>query len=165
MSTRVKLSDLMESLESTSQEGRIYYDRQGGRTVRIDRSLLGDMEDGNEEALIDVPDWQKPDIEVARAVLSDDSGRFIDAPDPFDFNEYRQMERFIEALPDATAVGRLWRSIKSRGAFRRFRETLYQLGIEKQWFEYREAAMKAFVIDWAESNGIDFEDDVPDKRP
>lgn len=144
---RIKLSDLMESLEFPSQEGRIYYDRQGGRTVRIDRSLLSDMEHGNEEGLKDVPDWQKPEIEIARAVLNDHSGRFIGS------------------LPDNSAASKLLHAIQGQGAFRRFKDTLYQLGIVKQWFEYREKAIKAFVIDWSEYNGVEFENDVPDKIP
>ena len=165
MGNRAKLSDLMESLEFPSQEGRFYYDRKESRIVRIDLSLLGEMEDGDEEALSDLPEWQKPEIEIARAILSDRTGRFIDAPDPFDFDEYRLMERFIGTLADNSMANRLYHAIQGQGAFRRFKDTLHQLGIEKQWFEYREKAMKASVIDWAESNGVDFEDDVPDKRP
>ena len=71
------------------------------------------------------------------------------------------MERFSRSLEDESAAEQLWRAIKGKGAFRHFKDTLHRLKIEKQWYEYRDKAMKEFVIDWAESHGVAYIDDRP----
>lgn len=159
MNPLASLNDLVESLDFPTEEYRSYFDRQTGRIVSVDKSLLSAWEDGDEEALEDVPAWQKDEVKIARAIMEDNTGRFIDPPDKFDFNEYSQMEEFIDTIRDERIANQLARAIRGSGAFRRFKETLYDLGIQDQWFEYRAQAMKEFVIEWAEENELAYEDD------
>jgi hypothetical protein len=165
MLPRAKLSDLIEGLEFDSPERRTYFDRQTGQTVTVERTFLGAFEDGDEERFADVPDWQKDEVEVARAIADDDGQRFIHAPAPQEFHEYRHMERFIGSLSDPQAADQLWRAIKGRGAFRYFKDTLYRLGPQDQWYQYRDEARKRFVIAWAEANNVAYEDDLGGQRP
>jgi hypothetical protein len=51
MCIHIKLNELIESLESAPQESCIYFERQGGRSVRLDGALIHGVEAGNEEAL------------------------------------------------------------------------------------------------------------------
>jgi hypothetical protein len=74
------------------------------------------------------------------------------------------MERFIRDLSDQDAVEQLWRAIKGRGAFRHFKDTAARLGLLHQWYDYRDDAMKRFVIDWAEANDVPYEDDLSARR-
>jgi hypothetical protein len=141
------------------------FDRQMGRVVSVDRDVMNGVEEDDEERLDGLPDWQKDEVEIARAVCDDNGERFIDAPDKFDFHEYRHMERFIETIEDGEAAEALWRAIKGRGAFRYFKDTADRLGLLDRWFRYRDAAMKAFVIEWAEANNVPFEDDVAGSTP
>ena len=69
-------------------------------------------------------------------------------------------EQFIQSWPDESVAGQLWRAIKGKGAFRYFKDTLHRLGIEKRWYEYRDKAMKDFIISWAEDNGVAYVDDT-----
>lgn len=96
----------------------------------------------------------------SRAIVSDNGGRFIDAPDKFDFHEYRQMELFIASLTARGAAAQLSEAIRGSGAFRMFRSTLRRLGLEDRWYRYRAEAMKQFVIEWAEANHVTWEDDL-----
>ena len=84
-------------------------------------------------------------------------------PSKFDFDEYRQMERFIGTLEDSAAAEELWRAVKGKGAFRYFKDTANRLGLLKQWYRYRDEAMKEFVSDWAEANKIPIVDDTLQK--
>jgi len=111
-----------------------------------------------------MPDWQKGEVETARAIVNHSGDRFIDPPGKFEFNEYRHMERFIGALSDAKAAEELWRAIKSHGAFHHFKDTLHRLGIQDQWFGYRDEAMKEFVMAWAEVNNVPYEDDLKNRK-
>jgi hypothetical protein len=107
-----------------------------------------------------LPDWQKPKLEIARAIVDDSGERFVAAPDKFEFQEYRQMERFIGKVDDAGAAEQLWRAIKGKGAFRYFKDTASRLGLLTQWYQYRDEAVKEFVVAWTEARQIPFMDDV-----
>ena len=156
----VKLSELIEALEFDFEETRTFVDLENGCVVMVQRSVLSDMEEGDEEALGDVPDWQKDEVEIARAIVADSGKRFVAPPDKYEFHEYRQMERFIGTVRNAETADQLWRAIKGKGAFRYFKDTADRLGMLKQWFQYRDNAMKEFVVDWAEGNNVPYEDDV-----
>jgi hypothetical protein len=159
MNPPAKLSDLITGLEMASEEMCLRYDRQTGRIVTMDRSVLDAVENGNEKALTGLPDWQKEEADLARAMVDDDGTRFLNAPGKFDFHEYRQMERFIGTVADEQAAEDLWRAIKGKGAFRYFKDTAHRLGLLDQWYQYQDKAMKEFVIEWAEGNQVPFEDD------
>jgi Uncharacterised protein family (UPF0158) len=163
MSAKAKLSDLIDALEFDFPDYCIRYDREMGRVVTVEDTLLRSVEEGDEEELANVPGWQKEEIEIARATVADTGDRFIDPPNKFEFHEYRQMERFIGSLEDQATVEQLWRAIKGKGAFRYFKDTLHRLGLQDQWYRYRENAMKEFIIAWAEENQVPYTDDIPKK--
>ena len=158
-----KLSELIEALEFDSEERMTKVDLENGCVVSVDRSVLGEVEEGDEEALREVPDWQKEEVGIARAIVEDSGERFVDGPDKFDFHEYRHMERFIGTVKDAGAAEQLWRTIKGKGAFRHFKDTASRLGLLEQWYRYRDGAMKEFVVTWAEALKISFLDDTKQK--
>ncbi len=159
MNAKAKLSDLIEALEFDLPDYYSRYDRETGRVVTVEKSVLRDVEDGDVEALATLAEWQKEEVEIARAILADTGDRFIDPPDKFEFHEYREMERFIGRV-EGTAAEQLWRAIKGKGAFRYFKDTLHRLGLQDQWYRYRERAMKEFVIAWAEQNRVPYTDDL-----
>ena len=138
----------------------MYFDRQTGRVVSVDRDVMSGVEEGDEELLNRLPDWQKEEVEIARAILDDDGDRFIDAPDKFDFNEYQHMQCFIKTVQDPSDAEELWRAIRGRGAFRYFKDTAERLGLLERWFRYRDEAMKEFIITWAEANNVPLADDL-----
>ncbi len=163
MNAKAKLSDLIDALEFDMPEHCTRYDRERGRVVTVEQSVLRDVEEGNDQALATVPQWQKEQVEIARAILADTGDRFIDPPDKFEFHEYRQMERFIQSVTDPAAAEQLWRAIKGKGAFRSFKDTLHRLELQDRWYRYRDKAMKEFAVAWAEQNQVPYTDDRPAK--
>ena len=159
-----KLSELVEALEFDSDERVTKVDLQNGCVVTVGRSVLGALEEDDEESLGDLPNWQKEEVEIARAIAEDSGERFVDAPDKFDFHEYRQMERFIGTVEDAEAAEHLWRAIKGKGAFRCFKDTASRLGLLERWYQYRDDAMREFVVEWAEANNVPYVDDLKDRK-
>ncbi len=71
------------------------------------------------------------------------------------------MERFIGTVADEPVADDLERSIKGKGAFRYFRDTLLRHGLEDRWYQYRNTTMKEFVLDWAQANEVAVVDDGP----
>lgn len=159
----VKLSELIEAVEFDSDEFGNRVDLQNGRVVCLAHSLIGAVEEGDDDALESMADWEKEELEIAKAMVEDSGGRFVNAPNKFDFHEYRQMERFIGTVKDSAVAQQLWRAIKGKGAFRYFKDTASRLGLLNQWFAYRDQAMKEFVVEWAEAQNISVIDDTKPK--
>ena len=149
------------TLEMPSEETCLCYDRQTGQIVGVARSVLEALERGVGEKTLERPDWDSEEVDLARAIAQDDESRFVDAPDKFDFHEYHQMERFIGTISDEHAAAQLWRAIKGKGAFRYFKDTIHRLGLQDEWYRYRDRAMKEFVIEWAEAKHVPYVDDSP----
>jgi len=160
----VKLSELIEALDFDSDEYGNWVDLQNGNVVRLAHSLIGAVEEGDEDVLESMADWEKEEVEIAKAIVADSGERFVDAPSKFDFHEYRLVERFIGTVEDSAAAEQLRRTIKGKGAFRYFKDTASRLGLLKRWYQYRDDAMKEFVRDWAEARQIPVVDDVTSKR-
>lgn len=91
----IKLSELVDALEFDSVEHVIRVDLENGCVVWVDNTVLRAVEEGDEEMLGGLPEWEKSEVEIARAMVADSGKRFVAAPDKFDFHEYHQMERFI----------------------------------------------------------------------
>jgi hypothetical protein len=50
--------------------------------------------------------------------------------------------------------------IRGSGAFRRFKDTVYRYGIEKDWFRFKDEAYKEIAVSWLTSYGFDYADDM-----
>jgi hypothetical protein len=162
----VKLSELQQALEFDSDEYGNWVDLQNGSVVRLAHSLISAVEANDDEASEGLADWEKEEVEAAKAIVEDSGERFVAAPDKFDFHEYRQMERFIGTLEDTAVAEQLLQAIKGKGAFRYFKDTASRLGLLKQWYEYRDNALKEYVRDWAEAHQIPAVDDTtPNPQP
>lgn len=55
----VKLSELIEALEFDSEECVTRVDLKNGCVATMDRSRLSALQEGDEQALLGLPDWQK----------------------------------------------------------------------------------------------------------
>jgi len=77
-------------------------------------------------------------------------------PTKYDLNEYQIMEEFVLSLKDRRASELLYTSIKGKGAFRRFKDTLHRLQLADEWYVYRDAELRQIAIDWCESNQVQF---------
>jgi hypothetical protein len=160
MNPPAKLSELLDCLEFESELTAYYFDRKTGEVVAVDRSLLSALEEEDEDTAADLSEWGKKEIDLARAIFDEEGvgERFIQPPDKNDFHEYRQMERFIATVTSSRAAEELYRAIKGKGAFRYFKDTLDRLGLREQWFAFRDAAMKKFVLQWAQDNEVTLEE-------
>jgi hypothetical protein len=128
---KVKLEDIIEAMEFANMETEYYYDTQNEKVLM----LFDEMVDGE-----DNPE------------LFED---YIPLPGQYDINEYRIMEEFIYELPAGNDQDVLARTIQGRGAFRRFKDKLYDLNLEKHWYQYRDEAYEKIARQWCEKYKID----------
>jgi len=63
-----KLTDLVEPLLFDSPEHVTRFDRETGRMVTVERWVLSALEEGQDDRVADVPQWQREEVEIARAM-------------------------------------------------------------------------------------------------
>ena len=85
----------------------------------------------------------------------DEDDDYIDLPDSYHINEYRMMENFVYSLPKGKNQTILYNAIQGRGAFRRFKDKLNDIGMAKTWFAYRDQQYKEIALEWCEENDIE----------
>jgi hypothetical protein len=155
MNKPVKLSGIIDAMDSLSDETSVYLNKETGELV-----LLSDEEwNAAEEKhpLVSYPEWQRSLIHEAGRILEDDEGRYIALPSKFDIDEYHMMERFALSVDDKISA-ELLAAIKGKGAFRRFKDKVAGFGIEQDWYKFRDAKYKELAIDWCEANNIAYID-------
>ena len=81
-------------------------------------------------------------------------------PTPYEIHEYKIMERFCRTIDDGWMSERLFAAITGPGAFRRFKNETRKLGIDDDWAEYRQAALKQIAVQWCSDNEVEYVDDV-----
>lgn len=73
---------------------------------------------------------------------------------------YGDMEDFIERVRDRPARDLLERAIEGRGAFRRFKDTLFEFPeLREGWFTFRDVRARRHATEWLVEKGL-----VPDQR-
>ncbi|HML76342.1 MAG TPA: UPF0158 family protein [Anaerohalosphaeraceae bacterium] len=155
---KVKLSEIITGLEFQNERSGSYLERATGLVVSISEEDLNAAED--DDADEDSPDWQIDNIEIAKKILDNSNTDYLQLPTQWDIHEYEMMESFVSTIEDVTIFNALSYALKGKHAFRRFKDAVYEYGIEKQWFAYRDSAYKDIAIEWCQENHIDFEDDV-----
>ena len=152
MTVVVSLRAIVGEMDVLSDEFHAYLNKETGELVTISDEEIRAIE--NEDDWAEYPDWQQEALATAKKVL--DSRDYVLLPSKFDIHEYAIMERFCGSLEDPKLGDELSRQIRGKGAFRRFKETLYRFGIEDDWYRYRDQALEEIAIDWLESEGIAF---------
>ena len=126
---QVDLGALAEALEDHSDFLRWFID-----------PITGEVQPWSED-MEDVPD-------------PEDSGAYSIEPIP-SFEAYSDMQEFVERVPDRRAAHLLGRAIEGRGAFRRFKDTLYEFpDLRETWFKFHDVRMRRRAIDWLVDAGL-----------
>jgi hypothetical protein len=152
MSLPVKLKDVVDAFDEAGDELLHYLDKRSGEIFLITNEEMSAAEEG--EPLSDYPEWQQENLLKAIEILESD--QFVRLPSQFDIHEYSIMERFALEYKDRRTSAELLRSIKGKGAFRRFKDTLFDLEIQDAWYEYRRQEFEEIAIEWLEAEKIPY---------
>jgi len=153
MSLPVKLKDIIDEMEIQSDAHSYYLNKNTGEIVMVTDEHLTVAED--EEDISHYSAWEQEAIQVAINVLESEED-YIPLPSQFDIHEYQIMEEFCLSLDDVKLKDKMYHSIKGSGAFRRFKDNIFEYGIEQNWFQYRRDAFKRIAINWCEENNIPY---------
>ena len=152
MNAKVKLEDIIEALDICSDALFCYVNKKTGEVVSVSEEYFN----YNEDDMDDIAEWEREEISLAKAIENSDD--YLSLPDQYEVNEYQLMEFFCIALPDGTVKEKMLYSIKGKGAFRRFKDAVHEYGLAESWYQYRNACIKDFAIEWCEQNGFECEE-------
>ena len=155
---KVDLGELAFAFESGFHELSNYLDLETGEIVVVADDIHGQLETIYEEMSVEegeesptmadllaeqgLPDWQKQAVRDADAVEAGCGERFIAVPQVDSHEAYGDMEDFIATVRNSRIRELLDVAIMGRGAFRRFKDVLYNYPREEQnWFAFRDARM------------------------
>lgn len=152
----VIIKDLVDGMDMQMDEYRQFLNKETGVVVSVSNEASSIAEDSEEDDdFSQYPDWQREAIQEALDIDLNWEN-YIELPDKWEVNEYHIMERFCSSLDNEKIVEILYSAISGKGAFRRFKDTVQRYGIEKNWYSYREEALKKIAIDWCERNNISY---------
>jgi hypothetical protein len=147
MQVRVSLSDVLEAMESQSDEMTAYLHRLTGRVIMVSDEAMRAAEGGNEGLV------EEFELADARGLLA--SGEdYLPLPDRFEIDEYRMMERFAAGIADPSARDEALSSLHGRGAFRRFKDAVRRFGLADEWYAHRDRGYEEVARAWCEEHGI-----------
>ena len=151
MAAVISLREVVEALDLQSDELSSYLDPDSGEIITFNEEEAGIAERGNWDS---APQWMRETLPKIKRALEDE--RILELPDRVHIDEWRMMQDFADQQTDCHCRVALSDAVHGSGAFRLFRRTIVQLGIEEQWRRYRDKAMERVARDWLEENGLKY---------
>ena len=153
MSIQVKLKDIIEEMEVQFEESRSLLNIKTGEIVLVTLEDLRAVED--EKPFDHLPEWEQENRMIAIDVV-ENFENYIELPTKYEINEYEIMEDFCLTVSDQRKQDTLLRTIKGKGAFRRFKDKVIDFEIEDQWYSYRDERFKQIAIEWCQDNNVNY---------
>lgn len=107
------------------------------------------------ESFDHLSEWQQESIQVAIDVL-ENLDDYKELPTKYEINEFEMMEEFCYTLSTPRHKDILLNAIRGRGAFRRFKDHIIHMGIEDQWYAYRDDCYKKIAIEWCKLHNVEY---------
>ncbi len=164
---KIELKELIFALENHSWESQYYLDSKTGDIILVtddtgctlDKMLgetdkIDDPEWSTLFAQNNLQDWEQAEVRDAYRVKMAPS-RYVPIEPDEPYDSYNDMEAFIDSVPEGDLQVQLADSIRGKGAFRRFKDTLSAyLAEEARWFSFEEARMRQRAIEFLSEHSI-----------
>ena len=149
MATKIRLRDIVDALEMQGDEDRAYMNLETGEVHVLGVEFLSQAEESDEEEHEDLG------LQLARKIKSSDN--FERLPTKFDIHEWSIMQEFCQSVTSDSLREELMDAIHGRGAFRVFKSVVYRHHIEKDWYAFRDEALREIARDWCEEHELAWE--------
>lgn len=139
---KINLYVVLDAIEMADDNYTYFLDKETGESVFLaDELITGLNNEGLEDEIEENPD------------------RYLRLPTKFEIHDYHIMEEYVWSLPEGKAQNMLERAIQGRGAFRRFKDTLDELGLKEKWYQFEADTYKKMAVEWCKDNGIEYYED------
>lgn len=109
---------------------------------------------------VDLPDDPESFLYMVR-ILTDRQSRYLEIPVIESYEAYNVMTDFAETVSNPILYGKLEVALNGRGAFRRFKDVLYQYPEEQQrWYAFERHAYVNDIKRWLSHEGYELVGDT-----
>ena len=150
MAVAVSLAKVIEAFELATDETSSFVNISTGEVRMVMRDEMRMAEEDPDD---DLPAWQREALAQAREIL--DSDDWAQLPDKFDIHEWAIMERFASEETEDEIRTELRDSVHGAGAFRRFKDAVYRLGLQGTWFKYRTRCLEDIARKWLADHNLE----------
>ncbi|MBU3103037.1 UPF0158 family protein [Clostridium gasigenes] len=154
MSEKITLEDILEVQEMEMEEMTSYYNIISQCMVVLSKD---DMEIAKSNGdTIKLESWKRETAEQAKDFL-ENPNNYINFPKQEEYNEYVIMEDFIKQCNNEDLLKKLNINLSGEEAFRKFKDTVYDIGLVDEWYYFRDERCLEVARKWCETNGVDYE--------
>lgn len=150
---KVDLEKVIEAMEIADDQIRYYYYKKTEKIVGITDEEQRVANNCELSELDRYEEWEREFIEMA-IDIEDNWKDYILLPDKIDINEYGIMTDFAYSMEDSDDLNVLLNALEGRGAFRKFKNKLESLGLNKKWYKFRDIRYKEIAIKWCNDNNL-----------
>lgn len=155
MGNKAKLKDILEEMEFQIEGHLSFINTKTGEVISVSQDDLRDAED--DKPIDNLHEWQLENLEIANDIIENYKD-YKELPTKYEINEYEMMEDFCLAINDERIQSNLLNTIKGKGAFRRFKDKVIELEIERDWYNFREKRYRQLAVEWCQINEVEFID-------
>lgn len=134
---QIKIEDIIDVIEMMDQHSEAFLNEKTGEIEWINEMSMSQTE------IAEIYDRLEED-------------GFYRLPTQYDIDEYNIIEDFIVNLPHSREKEELSEAITGTGAYGRFKDTLEELGLADDWYDFQGAAFKRLAEDWCIDNQVEF---------
>ncbi len=148
----VSLANIVEALDLQSDELHSYLDPDSGEIITFNDEEAQFAERDNWDS---APQWMQQLLPRIKRALAED--RMLELPDRVRIDEWRMMQDFAGEDAHCHCRAELMAASHGPSAFRRFKDAVSRLGLEQDWYRYRDAAYQRVAREWLEENNIPYQ--------
>ena len=154
---KIFIEDIADKLEELNEDWIAFLKNSTGEIVDVGVQYYGIAEELYEDDEIPshLADWEKDFVQTALGVVNN-FGDYAELPRHFDIHEYSIIEDFAESIADYKKRAILYQAIEDKGAFWRFKDKLYELGLSELWFAYKYESLCRIAIRWCDEREISY---------
>jgi hypothetical protein len=160
MPHQVKLSAIVEAMDSQTDESYNYLNRETGEIVYVTDEEFSHA--ASEHSLDEIPEGQRPIVDATKKISESD--KYIQLPDKFEIHEYKIMINFCISISDGRLRNDMYSSVKGSGAFRRFKDNIHRFDVADDWYRFREEEFYRIARDWCKYHEIAYANDFKDNH-
>ncbi|UCE03132.1 MAG: hypothetical protein JSW67_02760 [Candidatus Latescibacterota bacterium] len=146
MTVEVSLARVVMEMDVPGEDWTPYLNRRTGEFATLADDDVRAFEDGRDPEYMD-------SAEIRQVLESND---WLTLPTRFDIHEYSIMESFCQTVESEQEREELFVAIRGRGAFRMFKHWVHRLGIQDDWYRFREQAFEEIAVEWLEQHDIQY---------
>ena len=133
MKKTVLLNEVLDAMETSGMDIKWYFDTQKEKLILVTDECLEDDLDMEE--------------------VENNNDRFIPLPSEYEIHEHKIMVAFSNQQP-AEIKEILLDALYGKGAFRKFKDKVFEMDIRDEWFTYRREQLTVMANEWASTNNL-----------